>query len=150
MDFPTRNLYRSAIEGLARGSKLTELKIARTALTAAAGPKHQACREDDGVDSRERDPGYHLIAGGRSTFERTVGFRARLRWRLVRWSTKIGIAGYIVGVIIVATIVLLLPLIALGEPRIGGWLLGLLALLGLIPSMDLRAPRPDPVDGSGG
>jgi hypothetical protein len=29
MDFPTRNLYRSAIEGLARGSKLTELEIAR-------------------------------------------------------------------------------------------------------------------------
>ncbi len=137
MDFPTRNLYRSAIEGLARGSKLTELEIARAALIAAADPKHQACRQDDGVDSRERDPGYHLIAGGRPTFERTVGFRAPMRSWLVRFNTKIGIGGYIVGVIIVATIVLLLPLIALGEPRIGGWSLGLLALLGLIPSMDL-------------
>ena len=44
MDFPTRNLYRSAIEELARGSKLTELEIARAALVAAADPKHQACR----------------------------------------------------------------------------------------------------------
>ena len=44
MDFPTRNLYRGAIEGLARGSKLTELEIARAALTAAADSKHQACR----------------------------------------------------------------------------------------------------------
>ena len=31
MDFPTRNLYRTAIEELARGSKLTELEIARAA-----------------------------------------------------------------------------------------------------------------------
>ncbi len=96
MDFPTRNLYRSAIEGLARGSKLTELEIARAALIAAADPKHQACRQDDGVDSRERDPGYHLIAGGRPTFERTVGFRAPMRSWLVRFNTKIGIGGYIV------------------------------------------------------
>ena len=41
MDFPTRNLYRSAIEELARGSKLTELDIARAALVAAADPKHR-------------------------------------------------------------------------------------------------------------
>ncbi|MFL5268495.1 MAG: hypothetical protein ACJ8AH_18190 [Stellaceae bacterium] len=137
MDFPTRNLYRSAIEGLARGSKLTELEIARTALIAATGPKHQACREADGVGGRERDPGYHLIAGGRPTFERTVGFRGPLRSWLVRSNTKIGIAGYIGGVIIIAAIVLLLPLVVLGGPRIGGWPLGLLAVLGVIPSIDL-------------
>jgi cyclic beta-1,2-glucan synthetase len=137
MDFPTRNLYRSAIEKLARGSKLSELEIARATLIAAADPKRQACREDDGVDSREGDPGYHLIAGGRPTFERAIGFRAPFRSWLVRCTTKIGIAGYIVGVIIVAAIILLLPLMALGEPRIGDWSLALLALLGLIPSMDL-------------
>src|SRR5690349_18275026 len=38
MDFPTRNLYRSAIEELARGSKLTELEIAQAALSAASDP----------------------------------------------------------------------------------------------------------------
>jgi cyclic beta-1,2-glucan synthetase len=137
MDFPTRNLYRSAIEGLARGSKFTELEIARAALTAAADSKHQACRGDDGVDSRERDPGYHLIAGGRPTFERTIGFRAPMRDWLVRSRTKIGIGGYVGSVIILTAIVLLLALIALGEPPIGGCSLGLLVLLGLIPSMDM-------------
>ena len=44
MDFPTRNLYRSAIEELARGSKLTELEIARAALLAASDPAHAAPR----------------------------------------------------------------------------------------------------------
>ena len=137
MDFPTRNLYRSAIEELARGSTRTELEIARAALVAAADPKHQACQDGDGIASRECDPGYHLIAGGRSMFERTVGFRAPMRDWLVRSRTKIGIGGYVGSVIIITAIILLLPLIAVGEPRIGGWSLGLLALLGLIPSMDL-------------
>ena len=136
MDFPTRNLYRSAIEELARGSKLTELEIARAALVAAADPK-QACQTSDGIISRERDPGFHLIAGGRPAFERTIGFRAPMRDWLVRSRTKIGIGGYVGSVIILTAIVLLVALIALGEPRIGGCSLGLLALLGVIPSMDL-------------
>src|SRR5205809_2787899 len=76
MDFPTRNLYRSAIEELARGSKLIELEIARAALLAANDPEHQS--QGDGVhrgerdpNGRKRDPGYHLIGGGRRTFEAT-------------------------------------------------------------------------------
>src|SRR5271165_3494670 len=136
MDFPTRNLYRSAIEELARGSKLTELEIAQAALVAAADPKHQARQTGDGLASRERAPGYHLIAGGRPTLERTIGFRAPMRDRLVRSRTKIGIGGYVGSIIILTAIVVLLPLIALGEPQIGDWSLGLLVLLGLIPSMD--------------
>ncbi|MGA7673601.1 MAG: glucoamylase family protein [Rhizomicrobium sp.] len=128
MDFPTRNLYRSAIEELARGSKRTELEIARATLNASGDP-------GEANDNRERDPGYHLIAGGRPAFERTIGFRAPIQSWLSRLNTKIGIGGYIGGVIAVAAIVLLVPLIALGG--IGGWPLGLLALLGAVPAMDL-------------
>ncbi len=137
MDFPTRNLYRTAIEELARGSKLTELEIARAALVAAADPTRQTCRAGGEIDSREHDPGYHLIAGGRPTFERTVGFRAPLRDWLVRCRTKIGIGGYVGGVLMVTAIVLLLPMIELRESPIGGWALGLLVFLGLIPAMDI-------------
>ena len=38
MDFASRNLYRSAIEALARGSRLTELDVARAAVAAASRP----------------------------------------------------------------------------------------------------------------
>ena len=48
MDFATRNLYRSAIEELARSSTLTELEIAR----AGAEPSRQSRAAE-----RERDPG---------------------------------------------------------------------------------------------
>ncbi len=125
MDFPTRNLYRSAIEELARGSKLTELEIARAARSAAS-ERH----------GRERDPGYHLIAGGRRPFERTVGFRPPMGSWLGRLNATIGIGGYIGAVVAVAAGVLFLPLFALAGAGIGGWWLAPLALLGLIPSVD--------------
>jgi cyclic beta-1,2-glucan synthetase len=136
MDFPTRNLYRSAIEELARGSNMTELEVARAALLAASDPERQAQREGEGAGSRERDPGYHLIAGGRRAFEARVGFRPPLRSRPGRFTASIGIGGYIGIVFMVAAIILSLPLLALAGAGIGsGWLVSL-ALLGLIPSID--------------
>ena len=77
MDFATRNLYRSGIEDLARRSSLTELQIAQALMAALA----------QGT-GRRRDPGYHLIAGGRRAFEKTVGYRTP-RWRLPgRWLAR--------------------------------------------------------------
>jgi cyclic beta-1,2-glucan synthetase len=134
MDFPTRNFYRRAIEELARGSKLTELEIARAALLAANDPERQS--SGNGVHRRERDPGYHLIAGGRRAFEATIGFRAPWRSWLARWNAKLGIGGYIRSVLMVAAIVLSLPLLALAGIGIGDGWLGVLALLGLIPAID--------------
>ncbi len=125
MDFPTRNLYRSAIEELARGSKLAELEVARAALSAAS---HRT--------GRERDPGYHLFAAGRRRFEGAVGFRPPIGSWLGRFNAAIGIGGYVGAVIMVAATVLFLSLFALAGENVGGWWLGLLALLGLIPCID--------------
>lgn len=121
MDFPTRNLYRSAIEELARGSTLSELDIAQAALSAAKG---QA--------GRPADPGYHLISGGRRDFEKRIGFRPPLRSRLAH--RRISISAYIASVVVVAVAILLLPLSALQS---AGWLAALLAIVGLIPAFDL-------------
>ncbi|HEU4516458.1 MAG TPA: protein ndvB, partial [Steroidobacteraceae bacterium] len=134
MDFPTRNLYRNAIEELARGSRLTELEVARAALLAAGDPDPES--RDEVSRRRERDPGYHLIAGGRRAFEAKIGFRAPLRSWLVRCNARIGIGGYVGCVIATAAILLSLALFALAEEAIGDGWLAFLALLGLIPSID--------------
>ena len=65
MDFPTRTLYRSAVEELARGSKRTELDIARAAVSAA---------------SRERltDPTRRASAARRSGLSSACGRPPRL------------------------------------------------------------------------
>ncbi len=123
MDFATRNLYRSAIEELARGSKLTELEIAHAALAAMPG-------------GERKDPGYHLIAGGRRAFEAKVGFRAPLRSWPGRFNAAIGLGGYIGAVVAVAAVVLALPVLLLNEQHINFLWLAALAALGLIPSID--------------
>jgi len=125
MDFSTRNLYRSAIEELARGTQLDELAVARAALSDAAGGK-----------GRERDPGYHLLAGGRPAFERTIGFRPPLGSRLGRFNRAIGVGGYIGVIAILCASILLAVLLVLGNLGTSRWQLCLLALLGLIPSID--------------
>ena len=62
MDFATRNLYRTAIEQMARGTTSREPEIARRALQAAARGR----RTCDGDRRASSDPGYHLIGGGRA------------------------------------------------------------------------------------
>ncbi len=80
MDFPSRNLYRTAIEELALGSNGAERDIAQAAV-AAAKRFHSAASGQD--DARKSDPGYHLIGGGRQEFENAIGYRPRARrWRV--------------------------------------------------------------------
>src|SRR3546814_12554045 len=75
MDFATRNLYRTAVEQLARGSGVDELEVANRAVQAAAAA----------TERRRKDPGYYLTAEGRPrSEERRVGKECvstgRSRW----------------------------------------------------------------------
>ncbi len=129
MDFATRNLYRSAIEDLARRSRYSELEIARLTLEIAAASKDET--------ARERDPGYHLIAGGRLAFERKVGYRVLLRDWPSRLNAALGPIGYIGGVVLVTALALVMPLSSLTSGGIAPIPLTVLAFLGLIPAIDL-------------
>ncbi|MBI4692596.1 MAG: glycosyl transferase [Gammaproteobacteria bacterium] len=129
MDFATRNLYRSAIEDLARGSPHTELDVAHAVVALAAS----------GVDvaAREHDPGFHLLAAGRPAFERALGYRAPPGAWIGRGMRRLGPAGYI-GVVAITTFVLLgAALWAVGARGIDGWRVAALAALGAIPVIDL-------------
>src|SRR5207302_4687899 len=60
MDFATRDLYRRAIEQLARQSHRDETDVAVHVL-AATRRAGAGCSEGDRAESRECDPGYYLI-----------------------------------------------------------------------------------------
>ena len=128
MDFPTRNLYRSAIEELARGSKRSELAVARDAVRAAGRT---------GTDGRRGDPGYHLVAGGRAAFEGAIGFRRPFRQWAVRLNRAFGIGGYLAAIAAVAATLLAVPLAVLAAAGPGWAALGLLGLLGASPAIDV-------------
>jgi len=129
MDFATRNLYRTTIEQMARGSGLTEPAIALRALEAAS----LAGKRDD--DERRREPGYHLIGGGRTAFERSLDFRPRglaLRRRFV----AMGIAGYVASVSSIAAVILALPLLAMAQAGLADWQVMIMTMVGLLPAVD--------------
>ncbi|HET6223359.1 MAG TPA: glycosyl transferase, partial [Dongiaceae bacterium] len=130
MDFATRNLYRTAIEQIARGTDLAEMEIARRALEAAASSPDTG----DG-DQRQRDPGYHLIGGGRPAFERSVRFRPS-GLALRRRFAAAGIAGYVASVSFTAAVVLFLPLLVLAQVGLTGWQAAVMILIGLLPAID--------------
>jgi cyclic beta-1,2-glucan synthetase len=100
MDFQTRDSYRSAIEELARGSALSELEIAEEALRSAQTATAEA--PDPAKAERFGDPGYFLIAEGRRTLERATGFRAPARLLLRRFNIRLGIAGYVGTIMVIA------------------------------------------------
>ncbi|MGC8469389.1 MAG: glycosyl transferase, partial [Acetobacteraceae bacterium] len=132
MDFATRNLYRNAIEDLARGSRRSEPAIARAAVLAA-----QAAARADPTESRAADPGYHLLAGGRGAFTAAIGYRPPLRAWPARVNRACGIAGYGSAVLLTAVLLLAVPLLALGAGGLAASWVGLFALLGAIPASDL-------------
>jgi cyclic beta-1,2-glucan synthetase len=133
MDFPTRNLYRSAIEELARGSKRSELDIARSAVLVARRPPI-ACSSQ--AEQRVGDPGYHLLAGGRRAFEVVIGFRLPIRQWPAHLNRVLGIGGYATGIAVATTMLLALPLLAVAAAGLGGSYVILLGILGAIPAID--------------
>jgi cyclic beta-1,2-glucan synthetase len=130
MDFPTRNLYRDAIERLARGSALTELQVAQAALAAAG----QARLE--GLSARAQDPGYYLISDARHRFETDIGCRLTFWSRCNRLRRANDAAYYIGAIVLLATLALSLPLLLLYARGLTRESLAWLALIGAIPALD--------------
>ena len=133
MDFPTRDLYRKAIEELARGTNRTELDVVRGAVLKAKQPGSE---EESPVDSRRGDPGYYLIGGGRRAFEAEIGFRPPMDAWPGRFKQAVGLGGYAGAIVILGAIILALPLIYLSRAGLDGAWLTLLGIAGAIPAID--------------
>lgn len=142
MDFPTRNLYRSAIEQLARGSDASELEITDHALEAARLSIGTAADTADA--ERVGDPGYHLIAEGRRALERTIAFRPPLGMRISRFDVGLGIGGYVGAIALTAILLEAGALWMLGLPRDPWWAAAAVAV-GLLPAVEVATGLVDRV-----
>jgi len=135
MDFPTRDQYRRAIEELARGSRFSEVEVARRAVRrawkAAAGLPGRA------AESRLADPGYFLISQGRASFEKELGYRVPVRHWLKRAWLRHAAAGYIGTILLLTAVILSCPVVISAFQPAARLTVWLLALLALIPASDL-------------
>jgi cyclic beta-1,2-glucan synthetase len=130
MDFVTRDRYRHAIEDLARGSGMSELDVARGAVSRAQ-------RAVAPPGDRRADPGFYLISRGRPPFEKEIGYRLSLGQRLGRSYVSHATASYVGTIAVLTASFLALPLAYAGASGLTpGWL-AVLGLLGLVPASDL-------------
>lgn len=134
MDFTTRNLYRSAIEDLARGSRRTELEIARCAVEMAQAAGSDGTTQDD---ARQADPGYFLLAGGRRALERLTGYRPTWRQRPLRYFRALGVGAYVTAIAVVTATILGIGLYLTAQAGATTAVLVLLGLTGAMPCIEL-------------
>jgi cyclic beta-1,2-glucan synthetase len=137
MDFTTRDAYRHVIEELARGSRRSELEVARAVMLHAQRAPVTGGPRDDAHDARRHEAGYYLIGSGRPEFEAALGFRAAPTRRLLRLYVAAAIPAYLGSIALLTAAVLALPLwleaAAVTDPAV----LLVLALLALVPASDL-------------
>ncbi len=128
LDFRSRNLYRSEIEVLARGSGQDEITVARAALTLAA-------HTSEGMGSFL---GYWLIDDGRRDFERQLGYRRHFRELVTRGLRRLGLPGYVGAAVLAsgALVAAVLSLIHLLAPALGVTWLIVIGLLVAAPISD--------------
>jgi cyclic beta-1,2-glucan synthetase len=122
LDFATRNLYRSSIERLSRGSGQDEIDVARAALVMARGAP----------DELGQDIGFWLIDAGLPGFERSIGYRSPLRERVARGIKKAPLPGYLGALALTTGVLLALGLWLVVAVSGGGLPLGSLVLLGML------------------
>jgi len=127
LDFATRNLYRSAIEQLARGAHCAELEVVDQALYACSRAKAE----------RERDPGFHLIAEGRPALETAIHFKPSMRLAVTRLQVRLGLGGYIGCAVLVTLLSMAVAYSLLSPMGAPAQLLWLLLALAIIPASEL-------------
>ena len=141
MDFSTRDDYRHAIEDLARGSKHSEIEVARRVVRRVKQRAQDSSRDPGNFDqvseARQTEPGYHLISRGRPAFERELGYRIPGRRWLLRLYMKMAVPGYLATIAVVTAFILVWPLWHAREGGIAVRGLLLLGLLAAVPASDL-------------
>jgi cyclic beta-1,2-glucan synthetase len=95
MDFPSRNIYRTAVENLSRSSGKEELELAQLVL-----------------NDQSYEPGFYLLGPGRETFEKQLNFMPSLKPRLQAALKRLGLLGYLGGTSIILSAVLWLAFFA--------------------------------------
>ncbi len=134
MDFSTRDQYRHAVEELSRGSGHDELDVARRAVRMAGDA---AARGDATAGACRSDPGYYLIAEGRSRLEKDLGFRVPARQWVRRVWVRAATPLYLGAILLSTLAILAVPASLTARDGVRASSVVLLVLCGLIPASDL-------------
>ena len=88
-------------------------------------------------DDRYADPGYYLMSGGRTLFEREIGFEVPWRRRILRFYVRAAAPGYVGAIALLTAAFLALPLLRSWELGTDRFHLILIGLLAAVPASEL-------------
>jgi hypothetical protein len=129
MDFEGRELYCNTIAEIAKRSEKTEQEVAQKALELALRTK---CSEADRASERKSHVGYYLLAEGRRTFEREMGYRRRIRERMQLFIKRWPDFSYILGIELATFALVVAAMLGAG---ISAWSFAIIALF-LLPAAE--------------
>ena len=121
MDFPSRDLYRRAIEELARGSAISEQDVAKRAVAAAQRPQNLTPDERRQPEARERSRLLPYRPKGAKRFEKELKCRPPLKTRILRSHSHAGVKSYIGLIALFTSGALALALLAVWHAGIHDW-----------------------------
>ncbi|HXC62971.1 MAG TPA: hypothetical protein VNZ67_01375, partial [bacterium] len=132
LSFPTRDRYRHAVENLARGSRYSQLEIARFVAKHVA-----AARAQSGLDTPQADAGDCLIGPGSRAFERQIKYVPPLARRLGRAATASGAPLYFGSLALLCVLGLSVPFSSAMIAGLPPALVLGMALLALVPASEI-------------
>ncbi|MBF0366961.1 MAG: phosphorylase, partial [Oligoflexia bacterium] len=124
MDFITRDRYRHGLEELSRGSKIPEVNVARAILNKAEAEKRV-------------DLGHYLIAKGRYEFEKEIGFKLKLKRRVLRWYVSHASKVYLTSIFLITMILLYMGLNFFVVTANSLWITLLLTIVAAFPAAEI-------------
>ena len=135
MDFATCDSYRKVVEALAWATESSEVDVATLAVDLARA---------DATDERRGHVGYYLVAEGRSTLERQLGYRAigveRVRRIALRYPTISYLMPLALLTLLPALAIAWSIVVAVGPSRTALLLIMMTTLLALVPISGMAAP----------
>ncbi len=147
LEFATRDHYRQVIEELARGSKQSEIDVAKQviALVQSAAPHNPQQRTvttplgEQHITPQKliRESGYYLLDKGRSDLEHALGFKPTLRQSVIRRGLHLGLPLYLTSLFFLTLLLLALAVMPALQLGLATWWVLVLALLASLPASDL-------------
>ena len=136
LDFPTRDLYRRAIETLAHESGRDEAEVAERAAEAAARAG-RGLTAAERATRRECDAGFYLIAEGRRGFETEMGCTVHPKTGVFRRFSDAGVLSYIALIGLFTLLIVATGLVTVIDFDSAPWIIAALAFTALVPASDL-------------
>lgn len=139
LDFASRDQYRTAIEELARHSRLSEFQVAERATDFAHTEKPVPAEERDGLQKECSDVGFFLVGPRRQELEEAIGYRptiGRLVNRVFRKTNWVGIALPVFALTVLLLFLAGNALAALGLPSMTTSAIVLMLTLFAVPASE--------------